>query len=72
MSFFSHRDAPILVGINERGVFIVDKVNGVSVNLFLNCGELGWRSESSDEIRASLNQRRSFHNIRKKSYHKPF
>lgn len=30
MSFFNHRDAPILIGVNERGVFIVDKVNGVS------------------------------------------
>lgn len=33
MSFFNHRDAPIVVGINERGVFIIDKVNGVSVVL---------------------------------------
>lgn len=31
MSLFNQQDVPILVAINERGVFIIDNVNGVSV-----------------------------------------
>lgn len=30
MSLFSQQDEPVLVGINERGVFIIDNINGVN------------------------------------------
>lgn len=31
MSLFNQQDEPVLVAINERGVFIIDHLNGVSV-----------------------------------------
>lgn len=30
MSLFNQQDEPIVVAINERGVFIIDHINGVS------------------------------------------
>lgn len=30
MSLFNQQDEPVLVAINERGVFIIDNMNGVS------------------------------------------
>lgn len=30
MSLFNQQDEPVVVGINERGVFIIDNINGVS------------------------------------------
>lgn len=31
MSLFNQQDEPVLVAINERGVFIIDHINGVNI-----------------------------------------
>ncbi|XP_031634158.1 FERM domain-containing protein 8 [Contarinia nasturtii] len=41
MSLFNQQDEPVLVGINERGVFIIDNING-NLLLGLKYDELSW------------------------------
>lgn len=33
MGLFNQQDAPVVVAINERGVFIIDNINGVSIEM---------------------------------------